>query len=182
MIVVDDEFVFLLNQKENQNIELEDRLLKKLKIRLKEIEIIILDDDIKEQPVYINDDIKNSKQIYNLKNLTTEKLIERVLNKELRYSEQNNDDRFLFYSDLEKELRSIIVGTSNFLLIRGVFSKGKYQMLLDDYYFDNDYMESLFTHEISLINNSWFFFIKNVLSQLWPKTLTERWSFVLKKG
>lgn len=117
MLLITKELAFWLYSNCEQPFSLEERLLTKLEEKLKNIEIIILKEDYDEFP---SRDIVKTVKNRKITMSTTEELIDRVNKGELRYSESKEDQRFKFYNNIEKELRSIIVGTSNFLLIRGI--------------------------------------------------------------
>lgn len=56
----------------------------------------------------------------NVRKITEETLLEGIGSKKYRYSESRLPERFLFYNDIVKELRSISVGTTNFLVCKSL--------------------------------------------------------------
>lgn len=69
-----------------------------------------------------DDDYYDEKSVL-IQNMDEDEFLEKIYNKELRYNDfKSGDDRFLFYYDLEKEIRSVLVGTTNFLVVDSVCS------------------------------------------------------------
>lgn len=126
---------YLYSDKE-ESFFLEPRLCEQLKKRLEQIEFIILKKDI---DALFMDRLESEIKKRNITITDADTLIERINCGELRYSESKNEKRFLFYNDIEKELRSVIVGTSNFLLIRGIEGNKNG----DEYDFDYSYIDHL---------------------------------------
>lgn len=133
-MVIDIEGVSLyIHDGKNSGIRLSKSLMEKIANNILKIHIIILENDI-------NDSTKrNMKKIskkINVSILSEEELLDRIYSKDLRYSEYKNDKRFVFYNDLEKELRSIAVGVSNFLIVRNI------ELINDEdcsYYYEHNY-------------------------------------------
>lgn len=105
-----------------------DEFLKNPKIREKlcnafqKIKLI----DLNEKYNYAADEYDDDDDYYDeksvlIQNMDEDEFLEKIYNKELRYNDfKSGDDRFLFYYDLEKEIRSVLVGTTNFLVVDSV--------------------------------------------------------------
>lgn len=152
---------YLLNfHFENHNIDFraelkkikdDKRLVNSIREKLKKITFVFLKEDELAQK-YLNDYfgtpqrskfseeyIKKTMNSYGYKYeiLTEEELLEKINLKEFRYCEQKEKDKFLFYYDCLKELRSISVGVTNFLVVAS-------SRKLEDYEIGNEYDEELY--------------------------------------
>jgi hypothetical protein len=152
---------YLLNfHFENPNIDLREdlkkikndkRLVNSIREKLKKTTFVFLKEDELTQK-YLNDyfgtpqrnmvsdaSVKKVMDSYGYKYeiLTEEELLKKIHLKEFRYSEQKEKDKFLFYYDCLKELRSVSVGVTNFLVVTS-FRK------LKDYEIGDEFDEELY--------------------------------------
>lgn len=152
---------YLLNfHFENTNIDLraelkkiknDKRLVNSIREKLKKTTFVFLKEDELTQK-YLNDyfgvpqrNMVNNESVkkimdsygYKYEILTEEELLEKIHLKEFRYSEQKEKDKFLFYYDCLKELRSVSVGVTNFLVVAN-FRK------LKDYEIGDEFDEELY--------------------------------------
>lgn len=119
MYIVFNDFSFSINgiefdKKDYLNFVEDKRLVSMLKERISKITLVLL-----EEETYLEyEDINNKSSSLNVQILSEEVILDKINNKEFRYSESNSEGRYAFYNNVFKELRSVAVGTSNFLLIR----------------------------------------------------------------
>lgn len=87
---------------------------------------------VPDEDDYDDDDEKNAL----IEQMDEDEFLEKIYNKELRYNDfKSGDNRFLFYYDLEKEIRSVLVGTTNFLVVDSICSYEPTSVIwLDDSY------------------------------------------------
>lgn len=115
MILKTKKLNYYIYSRDNLRFDFDDRIKNEIKEKLNDIEIIVLEEDIQAFGLTRDLFIKANIVIQ-----SSEEFKERLNKRELRYSEHKHNNRFMFYNDIEKELRSILVGTSNFLLIRAI--------------------------------------------------------------
>lgn len=95
------------------------RLVSMLKDRLSKITLVILEEESYLEDDYLNEEGADCLDV-KIQILPEETILDKINNKEFRYSEYNSEGRYAFYNNIFKELRSVAVGTSNFLLIRNI--------------------------------------------------------------
>ncbi len=95
------------------------RLVSMLKDRLSKITLVILEEENYLEHDYLNEE-GASRLAVKIQILPEETILDKINKKEFRYSEYNSEGRYAFYNNIFKELRSVAVGTSNFLLIRNL--------------------------------------------------------------
>jgi len=139
MYISNNEYLLNFNF-ENHNIDFraelkkikeDKRLVNSIREKLKKTTFVFLKEDELTQK-YLNDyfgtpqisvfskeSVKKAMDSYGYKYeiLTEEELLEKIYLKEFRYSEQKEKDKLLFYHDSLKELRSVSVGITNFLVV-----------------------------------------------------------------